>query len=577
MVNFSKDSRSGAFVSSARIRILLLFCFALVCIVFLRLYNLQILRGDDYAAQKFAQKRELREISPPRGNIYIKDTAGDVDRLVATNKKTYTLYADPSKIENPAATLELIFSVIEFDKKSEEYINLLSRLGNRELRYVKIFEKLPQEQVEEVYDLDIDGIGITQEDSRYYPSEDLASQVVGFFGESEQGFGGKYGIERMFDVELSGESGISQALPEFDISEERVFSPGADIYLTLDYTVQLKVEQELEKAVEALEAEGATAIFMEPSTGAILAMVNTPSFDLNTYSNVEDISIFNNASVQDVFEPGSIFKPLTMAFAIDAGAISPSTTYNDTGRVVVDDYLIRNFDQRSHGVKTMTQALELSLNTGAVFAMQKMGEEEFLRYINKFHLGEKTEIDLPSEQQNNIRNIANNNIAVNYATATFGQGVAFTSIRLLTSISALANDGVMMKPYIVEKISTKDGDRVTQPEEITRPVSASTAKKITDMLVSTAENGYDRKVKILGYSVAAKTGTAQIPNKHKSGYSEDLIHSFIGYAPAYNPKFIGIIVVKKPKTVRFASDSIAPLFRDISEFLLNYYEIPPDK
>ena len=261
---------------------------------------------------------------------------------------------------------------------------------------------------------------------------------------------------------------------------------------------------------------------------------------------------------------GSIFKPLTMAFGIDVGAITPNTTYDDTGLRIIDGFRITNFDGGARGPGiTMTQVLEQSLNTGTIFALERIGDHNtFLKYAQRFQLGEKTGIRLPGEINNNIENLTGEYVASQYATASYGQGVAFTPIRMLASFSALANNGIVMKPYIVDSIIDKNGEiTYTEPEEVATPISANTAQQVTEMLISVVENGYDKKVRIPGYNIAAKTGTATTVG------TSDVRHLFIGYAPASDPQFIGILMLEKPKYKRYASDSLAPVFKDIAEFL----------
>jgi len=223
----------------------------------------------------------------------------------------------------------------------------------------------------------------------------------------------------------------------------------------------------------------------------------------------------------------------------------------------------------------MTEVLEKSLNTGAIFAQQELGKKKFREYLEAFQFDQTTGIDLPAEAEGDIRNIQNSNRDINFATAAFGQGIAMTPLRLLTSLSAIANGGTIVRPYIVRKIIHDDAETVTETEIVARPISSTTASRVTAMMVSVVDNGFGRKAGVPGYAVAGKTGTAQIPNIDTPGYSDKTIHSFVGFAPAYNPRFIGIIKVDEPNNIRFAADSVAPVFGEIASFLLQYYKIPP--
>ena len=473
---------------------------------------------------------------PPRGNIYIQDTAGQREHLVATNKNAFVLGANPNNIESGTS----ILNNINLDIESEERNAILGRLTNKKRVFVPIADRLTQEQKETIERKRLQGVEFQTHSFRYYPSNSLASHIIGYFGYSNKSTGltGVSGVEGFFNEELTGKSGFAQVLPERGITESSVFAPGSDVILTIDQAVQFKVEQELAKVAEDLEVDFASAIFMDPKTGKILAMASFPSFNPNTYNEIEDISVFRNHTIQSSFEMGSIFKPLTMAFGIDAGAITPQTTYDDPGVRIIDGHRITNYDDRSHGENlTMTRVLELSLNTGTVFALDEMGTKVFSDYVQRFQLGKKTGIELAEEAGNRVVNVTDPNVIIqsNYATASYGHGVQFTPIRMLTSFAALANDGVIMKPYVVEKIIDKNGEVVyTEPEEIVTPISTRTAQQVTKMLVSTAENGYGSRLRVPGYNIAAKTGTAQIA---RSGYyTADVRHSFIGYAPAYDPE-----------------------------------------
>lgn len=567
----SSHTPMGSLVATWRTKFLFLLCALIAGALLFRLYGLQIEKGDYYSALALGQQRGLQEALPPRGNIYLQDKAGSSRFLVATNRKMPLVYAVPKEVEDPAITLSALVDALQI----EEHIQpvLLQRLSNSDSSYALIKNEVTQEQADRVGDLGLKGVYVRNELVRFYPAHELASQLLGFVGYSGNTRAGQYGIERSFEEQLSGTSANASL---FGMGEESL-QAGADVELTIDYGVQFFVEQRLKQAVDYLDADAASAIFMDPKTGAIIAMANLPGFDPNSYGDAEDIAIFRNDAVAGSFEPGSSFKPITMAAAIDAGVVTPTTTYNDTGSFEVDGYTVKNFDGKGRGIQTMTQVLESSLNTGVMYAQRLLGNDRFRDYVTAFRIDKITGIELPGEQPGNIRGIAPGSAAVNFSTATFGQGISMTPLQLLSAISALANNGVMMQPYVVSKVSTSAGEQVTQPKEIGTPISAATASRLTGMLVSTAENGYDKKASIPGYSTAAKTGTAQVPDPNGPGYSDQVIHSFVGYAPAYNPRFIGIIKVDNPKTIRFAADSLAPVFHDISAFMLQYYQVPPDK
>jgi len=314
---------------------------------------------------------------------------------------------------------------------------------------------------------------------------------------------------------------------------------------------------------------------MEPKTGAIRAMANWPVFDPNEYNKVENINVFLNPAIQEIYEPGSVFKPITMAIGLDSKKVTPNTTYIDKGQVRIKNSVISNVDGKSYGEQNMIQVLEKSLNTGAVFVQQSIGEDIFQEYIQRFKFDQPTGIDLAGEISGNIANLFTGR-EINLATISFGQGITMTPLGLITAIGALANDGKLMRPFIVEKIISLDGkETIIKPELIDRVIYAETAEAITKMLVSVVENGYGKPAQLSGYDIAGKTGTAQIADLEKGGYSEETIHSFVGYAPAFDPRFVILIKIDKPQGIRFASDSVSPVFKRLAEYLFHYLEIPP--
>ena len=281
--------------------------------------------------------------------------------------------------------------------------------------------------------------------------------------------------------------------------------------------------------------------------------------------------------VDSQFELGSVFKPITMAAGLNEGVVKPDTTYFDIGSVKLGNSVIKNFDGKSNKTQTMTQVLEKSLNTGAVYVEQLLGQERFLEYVKRFGFGEKTGVDFPNEISGSIANLENGR-DLEYATASFGQGIAVTPLQMALSLAAVANGGVMMRPYIVEKIIDDAGnERVFGPEKKGAVITKEAAESLTKMLVSTVRNGYENRAGVKGYFVAGKTGTAQIPLKDRRGYSQDVIHTFVGFAPAFRSKFLALLQLNRPQGNRFASNTMTPAFRDLAEFILNYYEVPPDE
>jgi cell division protein FtsI/penicillin-binding protein 2 len=333
-------------------------------------------------------------------------------------------------------------------------------------------------------------------------------------------------------------------------------------------------EKLLEGAKENLEFESAEIVVMEPNSGKILALANSPAFDPNNYSEVKDLEVFQNSSVQKFFEPGSVFKPITMAAALDQGKITPQTKFVDQGFVKIKSDTISNFANKVWGEKTMTEVLEWSINTGAVFAEQQLGHDAFLEYLKRFGFFDKTGIDLQGEVSSQNQELKKS-YEINFATAAFGQGIEMTSIQLARAFSAIANGGKLMKPYLVDKIFENGKMIETQPQiQNSSVISQKTASQLTLMLVNVVQNGYGKLAGVQGYYIAGKTGTAQVPEK--GTYSPDkTVQSFIGFGPALDPKFLILVKLYNPKA-KTAEYSAAPIFGELAKYIIDYWKIPPD-
>jgi len=356
-------------------------------------------------------------------------------------------------------------------------------------------------------------------------------------------------------------------------------SEEGDISLTIEPEVQGFLERTLEGLQKKYSPEMAGGVIIEPSTGKILAMAVKPDFNPNNYGEVKNMSLFLNPIVQSVFEMGSIMKPLTLAASIDSGAITPKTTYYDKGYIVLNGLRIENYEGKSEGRVDMQEVLSKSLNMGAIFAMQKMGKKKFLQYFESYGLGEKTGVDLPDEVRGKISNLKSGR-DVEYATAAFGQGIAVTPIAMASALSSLANGGLLMRPYVVDEIDFDNApDKKIKPVERRRVLKKETAEDISRMLVRAADESLLRKKRRLEhYSVAVKTGTAQMHRKNERGYyKNEYLHSFFGYAPAFNAKFLILLFLTKPQGVRYAVRSLSDPFMNIVKFMINYYGIEPDR
>ena len=330
----------------------------------------------------------------------------------------------------------------------------------------------------------------------------------------------------------------------------------------------------MKEAQKNLNIDSGQILVLKPDTGRILAMANLPSFDLNSYSKEKNLDIFQNSVVQKIFEPGSIMKPFIMSIGINEGKITPNTTYIDAGFVKVGPVTIYNFDRRKWGEQTMAGVLEKSINTGAVFVSQLISHQTFLNYLNKFGFSEKTGIELQGEVS------SKNDITgpdVEFATVSFGQGIGVTPIQIVRGFCAIANGGKLVKPYIVEKIVKGEKETNTTPQISNEQIiSTKTASQVTTMLTGVVENGFGKGAKIPGYYLAGKTGTAEVPFEDKKGYYPDkTIQTFIGFGPALNPQFLILVKLDNPK-VQSSSLSAVPVFKKLAQYIINYWQIPPD-
>lgn len=564
---------------NVRIVLLLAGITAFILLILFRMFNLQIANHSYYAALAADQHEFEKEILPGRGEIYLNSFGDQRPVLAATNVTRYIIYAVPKDITSPGTTANKLASVLGIEV--EEIKPKLAGTGN----YVAIKKQVTEDVMKQIKDLDLPGIGSEPETIRFYPENNLASHVLGFLGYKGDQRVGQYGVEGNFEAELAGSKGLmgieKDGAGRWITVASRNFVPsrdGDDLYLTIDSAIQYKVQEVLKRTVEENQAKRGSVIVADPKTGAILAMANFPDFNPNEYNKVEDVAAYTNPILSDAYEPGSIFKPITMAAAIDDGKVDPDTTYEDTGFVEMEEFKIKNSDGKAYGVQNMTQVLEKSLNTGMIFVQQKLGNGKFRDYVEKFGFGEKTEIELPNEVYGNLDNLQKKS-DIFYATPSYGQGITVTPMQMIQAYTALANGGKMMKPYIVDRIVHADGEEdKTNPEKIDEPIDTKTAAQVSAMLVNVVENGHGKRAAVPGYYIAGKTGTAQVAYTDRAGYDPNKnIGSFVGYGPVDNPKFLMLVRIDEPQNVNFAESTAAPAFGEIASFILNYYQIPPSR
>ncbi len=510
-----------------------------------------------------ANYRRTLEIAASRGYIY--DRNGEP---LAVNTLEYQIGASPNLIaDKRGAATQLAAALNQSELEIYDALNL-------DVPWVLLAPRVNAEIGQRVAQLDIYGVRIESIPRRSYPQGTLAAQLVGFVGGDLQGY---YGTEGFYQNILAGRvrerevSNIPFELTQLNLDEDR----GQDIVLTIDRDVQFVVEQELQRAISQSGAIGGTIIVMNPRNGEILAMASYPSFDPNSYYTVTDPAQLNNPAIASQWEPGSIFKVLTIAAALERGVITPQWSYNDQGILEDAGVTIYNWDRAAHGVVDTTQVLVQSLNVGTATISRMMGPEAFYGMMDDFGLGSLTGIDLQGEQPGAMDIPGDPNWSESQLlTNSYGQGIATTPIQMITAVSAIANGGLMMQPHIVDSII--DGERVVraQPSALGRPISAETASAVTEMMVAVVRDGLDGAASVDGYTVAGKTGTAQIPTPigYKPGVS---IVSFIGFLPADDPQLIILVKLDEPAEY-WGSVVAAPVFQRVAERLVILLEIPTD-
>jgi cell division protein FtsI/penicillin-binding protein 2 len=589
-----------------RLNILAVIIFIFGGIIIFRLFSLQILNHDFYSAMAAGQHEISESLLPERGKILIQEI-GDSSTLypLATNQSLYQVYVEPNKVENSEELSEKLTDIfftrseIEIkegdtpeileakykEEREKVFQEILSKVGKGNDPYEPLRKGVSENTVSSIKALNVSGIGFIKESARFYPEKNIGSHFLGFLGTKNDEKIGQYGLEGYFETELAGKKGYIESekdvagrwIPISGRSWEKAEN-GTDLVLTIDRNIQFFACEKLREAVAKHQADGGSVIIMDPKTGAIWAMCSHPDFDPNDYSKISDINIFNNPAIFYQYEPGSIFKAITIAAALDLDKITPTTTYNDEGFLKIGGYTIRNSDLKAHGIQTMTQVLDESLNTGVVFALNKMGIEAFRKYVNDFGFGVMTGIELNYEASGNVKSLENKG-EIWGATASFGQGISVTPIQMVSAFGALANNGKLMKPYIIDRMEKNTGEIInTSPKVVQQVISGRAATLLGGMLVSVVENGHGKRAGVSGYYVAGKTGTAQVPKKDGVGYEQDVtIGSFIGFAPVEDPKFVMLTKIDHPRDVIWAESSAAPLFGEIAQYVLNYLRVPPNR
>lgn len=564
----------------SRIRLVLACIVLAACLVLVRLYFIQVVHGADYAQKADRQFASGGSGLFDRGSIYFTNKDG-TNISAATLATGFLVAINPQLIEDPEAAYTGIAAIASSTIAHDSFITAAAKKNQV---YIEVAHHVPEAEGEKLAALDIAGVQVLRERWRYYPGGALAPQSIGIvsYG-SGDALIGQTGLEAEYDGTLSrsGDSLYKNFFAELfsNVGNLLVNAKDAregDIVTTIEPQVQTRLDRDLAQVTEKYSSKESGGIIMDPSTGAILAIGSYPSFDGNNLQSV-DPKLLGVPLVESVHEFGSIMKPLTMTSGLDAGVITPQTTYNDTGCITVNTRKICNWDLKPRGVIPMQQIIMQSLNVGASWVATELGQEKFRHYFTTL-FGQKTGIDLPYEGRALLSNLATTQ-QVNFDDMSFGQGIAVTPVQMIRALGALANGGVMVEPHLASAIRLDSGiERKLDWSQKVPVFSATAARQTTQMMTALVDEKLENGRAIIPtMSVAAKTGTAQLTDGRGGYYTDRFFHSFVGFFPSYNPRFIILLYTNDPKHVEYASETLDSTFLDLVHFLIDYYQVPPDR
>ncbi len=541
-------------------------------LLFYRTYSYQVVQYQRFRDLASEEHRFKKEIVPRRGDIL--DRNGNP---LAISVMYQSVYAYPPAVKDPSSVASTLSRLVGDPPEA-----ILSKLQSSSNAAVLIKRKLPADVSTKIANLDLPGVLLQSEPFRGYPEGSIAAQLLGFVGKD---FKGLASLELSMDKELGGEPGLLDAERdtvggEIAIGRRDLVPPtdGSDAILTIDRYIQRMVERELATAVKDYKGRGGFIIVMDPKTGGILAMASNPTYDL-TAEEVYDPShqeLYKPTAVTDTYEPGSVMKIVTMSAGIEEKLITPDTAITDTGSVLIDGVRIHNWDFQGPGRETMTQVLINSANVGAAYVSNLLGPDRFYRYVDAFGFGKPTGIDLPGEASGRYRTPKDPAwTKSDLATNSFGQGIAVTAIQMISAVSTIANDGVLMKPMVVKAFRQGDSVREVPPVQVRRVISSQTAKALTGMMVHVVEDNSLKLSMVPGYKIAGKTGTADLPTA--TGYTSGATYaSQVGFAPVEDPKFTLLVRIDDPEK-KYGGQVASPVFKKIAEQLFAYMKIPPSE
>ncbi|MEX2012797.1 MAG: penicillin-binding protein 2 [Candidatus Levyibacteriota bacterium] len=550
--------------------------FVFICLivgfslVVARLFYWQVVKAAELTAIGESQYGKVMKLQPARGQIYTSDGFP-----IVANRISYTVFVNPKVVENDDLTATAVAPILKADTASISALLAMDRF------WVALGTNVDEKTKEQLEKLELPGVGFEQSYARFYPEASTAAHLLGFVGKNDAGDNvGYFGLEGFYERLLRGKEGLARVIQDAlgrpivaKLNEQQKIIDGDSLILSVNRAIQYAAEQKLKKAIDTYGASGGMVAVMDPKTGQIIAMAATPSFDPQNFGEYTEKD-YRNPLITDAYEPGSTFKPLIMASALDEGLVTPETKCDIcAGPVSIGGYSLKTWNNKYNPNITMIDVIRYSDNTGMVFVGQKLGLDKMLARLKKFGIGETTGIDLQGEIATPIKE-KENWYSVDLATASFGQGISITPIQLLSAVGSIANGGIRMEPHVVAEVHTAEGDKVKiKPKEVERTISEKTARVMTEIMVNAVNNGEAQWARLKGYRIAGKTGTASIP---VAGHYDpnQTIASFIGFAPADNPKFVMLVIIDRPTTSIYGADTAAPVFFSIAKDILTYYNIP---
>jgi len=534
-----------------------------------RLFFLQVIDHEKLVALSKKQYEATKKIVYGRGTIFDRN-----HNELAMNVEVESVYVTPSKVKDKKHTARILASHLKVDRK-EIYKKLTSK---KYFAWVK--RKCDLEEVDRLRRLDLPGVGFIAEQKRFYPKRELAANIMGFVGIDNEGFAG---VEHFHHSILKGTT-VRRVIEKDargrnirSISEtEKPKTKSRDIVLTIDEVIQFIAEHHLKKQVEKFQADSGMAIVMEPYTGEIYAIANFPQFNPNKYQAYTEKKR-KNRIISNSYEPGSIFKPITAAAALNSGAVEkPSDIFFcENGEIRIGKKIIREAANHKFGWMSLRNIIAKSSNIGAIKIAQQLGEQNFYNYIRKFGFGKKTGIDLPGESAGQLQNYSRWS-GLSLASISFGHEIGITPIQMATALSAIANGGNLMLPHITKAI-LKNGavQKTIKPKLIRRVISEKTSRQMIEILKNTVKNGTGALAAVPGFETAGKTGTAQIFDQASGSYSKKkYLSSFVGFVPADTPRIVVLVMIENPRKNHWGSKVAGPVFREISKEVLRYLNEP---